>query len=103
VAPAVLRGAFPTDFENRFVLWTVGIIHYNGEHVADKTDAMELGRFIITFVMSWQVWSDVQQGISWFEANDVVQRVYILFIIACLLGYVYKNPCSQHVLCLANS
>lgn len=54
--------------------------------MADKTDALELGRFIITFVMSWQIWSDVQQGVSWFEANDVTQRVYILFIIACLMG-----------------
>ncbi|KAH7040498.1 bacterial low temperature requirement A protein-domain-containing protein [Microdochium trichocladiopsis] len=75
------------SFELFFELIYVGIIHYNGEHVADKTDALEIGRFIITFVMSWQVWSDVQQGISWFQADDVVQRVYILFIIACLLGF----------------
>ncbi|KAJ1338182.1 low temperature requirement protein A [Microdochium nivale] len=75
------------SFELFFELIYVGIIHYNGEHVADKTDALELGRFIITFVMSWQIWSDVQQGVSWFEANDVTQRVYILFIIACLMGF----------------
>lgn len=49
---------------------------------------MELCRFIITFVMSWKIWGDVQQGVSWFETNDVVQRIYVLFVIACLLGYV---------------
>jgi len=36
--------------------------------------------------MSWKIWSDVQQLVSWFETNDILQRLQILFLIACLLG-----------------
>lgn len=36
--------------------------------------------------MSWKIWSDVGQLVSWFETDDVVQRVEILFLIACQLG-----------------
>jgi hypothetical protein len=64
----------------------VGIIHYNGEHVASDLSGKEVLRFFVTFVMSWKIWSDVQQSVSWFETNDVLQRVSILFVIACLLG-----------------
>jgi low temperature requirement protein LtrA len=37
--------------------------------------------------MSWKIWSDIGQVMSWFETNDVFQRVQILFQIACLLGF----------------
>ena len=37
--------------------------------------------------MSWMIWSGTAQLISWFETNDVLQRVKILFLIACLLGH----------------
>ncbi len=36
--------------------------------------------------MSWKIWSDVMQLISWFETDDILQRIEILFLIACLLG-----------------
>lgn len=41
--------------------------------------------------MSWKIWSDVTQLISWFETDDILQRVEILFLIACLLGFVRRN------------
>jgi hypothetical protein len=64
----------------------VGIIHVNGEHLADDPDGHELLRFVVTFIMSWKIWSDITQLISWFETDDVFQRVEILFQICCLLG-----------------
>ena len=64
----------------------VGIIAINGDHAAEEYDGHELLRFVITFIMSWMIWSGTAQLISWFETNDVLQRVKILFLIACLLG-----------------
>ena len=52
----------------------------------DAANTQELLRFFVTFLMSWKIWSDVQQLISWFETNDILQRVKVLFLMACLLG-----------------
>ena len=68
------------------MLHLVGIIAINGDHAAEEADGHELLRFIVTFAMSWRIWSDVQQVFSWFETDDILQRVQFLFLTACLLG-----------------
>lgn len=65
------------------------MIHINGEHLAEDPTGKELLRFVVTFIMSWRIWSDVTQLLSWFETDDVFTRFSILFEIACLLGYDY--------------
>ncbi|KAL1894562.1 hypothetical protein Sste5346_005797 [Sporothrix stenoceras] len=74
------------SFELFFDLLYVGIIAVNGDHAAESADGFELLRFLVTFCLSWKIWSDVTQLVSWFSTNDVVQRVEILFLFACLLG-----------------
>ncbi|KAK0639726.1 hypothetical protein B0T16DRAFT_450341 [Cercophora newfieldiana] len=74
------------SFELFFDLLYVGIIAINGDHALEDPTGLELLRFVVTFLMSWKIWADVQQIISWFETNDILQRVQILFLIACLLG-----------------
>ncbi|AEO63815.1 uncharacterized protein THITE_157733 [Thermothielavioides terrestris NRRL 8126] len=74
------------SFELFFDLLYVGIIAINGDHAAEEADGHELLRFVVTFAMSWRIWADVQQIISWFETDDILQRLEILFLIACLLG-----------------
>ena len=77
----------------------VGIIAINGDHAAADPTGDELIRFVITFCMSWKIWSDVMQLISWFETDDILQRVEILFLIACLLGFVRRNSSLSLSLC----
>ncbi|CAK7198978.1 hypothetical protein SEUCBS139899_001646 [Sporothrix eucalyptigena] len=74
------------SFELFFDLLYVGIIAVNGDHAAESADGFELLRFLVTFCLSWKIWSDVTQLVSWFSTNDVVQRVEILFLFSCLLG-----------------
>ncbi|KAH7117339.1 bacterial low temperature requirement A protein-domain-containing protein [Dactylonectria macrodidyma] len=70
-----------------FDLLYVGIIHINGEHMWAEPTGRELLRFAITFIMSWKIWTDVTLVLSWFETDDVLTRLEILFEIACLLGF----------------
>ncbi|UKZ59020.1 uncharacterized protein TrAtP1_000340 [Trichoderma atroviride] len=65
----------------------VGIIHSNGEHMAEEATGYELLRFVITFVMAWKIWTDITLTLSWFETDDVVTRLEILFCISCLIGF----------------
>ena len=74
------------SFELFIDLLYVGILAINGDHAADDPNGFELLRFAITFIMSWKIWSDVTVLISWFETDDILQRLSVIFIMACLLG-----------------
>ncbi|KAB8303193.1 hypothetical protein EYC80_004640 [Monilinia laxa] len=74
------------SFELFVDLLYVGILAINGDHAAEHPTGYELWRFVITFIMSWKIWSDLALIISWFETDDIAQRISILFIMACLLG-----------------
>lgn len=65
----------------------VGIIHSNGEHMAEEATGYELLRFVITFIMTWKIWTDITLTLSWFETDDVVTRLEVLFCISCLIGF----------------
>ncbi|KAJ6787225.1 hypothetical protein PWT90_07860 [Aphanocladium album] len=70
-----------------FDLLYVGIIHSNGEHMAEEPTAHELLRFAITFIMSWKIWTEITYALSWFESDDVLTKFEVLFNLACLLGF----------------
>lgn len=69
----------------------MGILAINGDHAADDPSGHELLRFSITFIMSWKIWSDLALIISWFETDDIVQRLSVMLIMACLLGFVFPH------------
>lgn len=79
------------SFELFLDLLYVGILAINGDHASEDPTGYELLRFAITFIMSWKIWSDVALIMSWFKTDDIIQRVSVLFIMACLLGYVYTS------------
>jgi hypothetical protein len=60
----------------------------NGDHASEDPTGDELLRFAITFIMSWKIWSDLALIISWFKTDDIIQRLSVIFIMACLLGLV---------------
>ncbi len=74
------------SFELFIDLLYVGILAVAGDHAAEEPTAKELLHFSITFIMSWKIWADVGLIISWFETDDIRQRVSVMFIMACLLG-----------------
>lgn len=83
------RASNQTDvatFELFLDLLYVGIIAINGDNAAETPTGNGLNRFVITFIMSWRIWSDMTVVISWFETDDILQRVSVLFIMACLVG-----------------
>jgi low temperature requirement protein LtrA len=76
------------SFELFVDLLYVGILAINGDHAAEDPTGHELLRFSITFIMSWKLWSDLALIISWFETDDILQRLSVMTIMACLLGWV---------------
>lgn len=73
-------------FELFVDLLYVGILAINGDHASEDPTGYELLRFAITFIMSWKIWSDLAMIIASFETDDIMQRVSVLFVMACLLG-----------------
>lgn len=54
--------------------------------MAEEATGYELLRFVITFVMTWRIWTSITLTLSWFESDDVVTRLEILFCISTLIG-----------------
>jgi low temperature requirement protein LtrA len=75
------------SFELFVDLLYVGIIAINGDAASEHPDGFALLKFVITFTLSWKIWNDMAMIISWFETDDIFQRVSILFLLACLFGY----------------
>lgn len=60
--------------------------------MAEEATGYELLRFVITFIMTWKIWTDITLTLSWFETDDVVTRLEILACISCLIGWVSQSP-----------
>ena len=75
------------SFELFVDLLYVGIIAINGDRTAETPTGETLLQFCVTFILSWRLWSDLTLIVSYFETNDITQRISILFVMACLTGY----------------
>jgi hypothetical protein len=52
----------------------VGIIAINGDSASEEPTGEELLRFVITFTISWRIWSDISVVVGWFDTDDLLQR-----------------------------
>ena len=75
------------SFELFVDLLYVGIIAINGDRAAETPTGETLLQFSVTFILSWRLWSDLTLIVSYFETNDITQRMSVLFFMACLTGY----------------
>ena len=75
------------SFELFFDLLYVGIIAIIGDNAAEHPTAFGLLNFAVTFTLGWKMWSDLTLMISWFEIDDIFQRICVLFVMICLFGY----------------
>ncbi|KAK5110908.1 hypothetical protein LTR62_005446 [Meristemomyces frigidus] len=75
------------SFELFVDLLYVGIIAINGDATSEDPTAKSLMTFVITFTLSYKIWNDMAQIISWFETDDIFQRCSIIFELVCLFGF----------------
>lgn len=74
------------SFELFVDLLYVGILQITGDAAAEHPTGEALVKFIVTFLLSWKIWNDMALMISYFETDDVVQRLSVLILLACLFG-----------------
>lgn len=67
-------------------LFYVGIIAISGDGAAEEATGKALLKFCVTFIMAWKFWNEISTAIAWFDADDVLRRFSVLFILVCLLG-----------------
>ncbi|WPG98080.1 Hypothetical protein R9X50_00086600 [Acrodontium crateriforme] len=75
------------SFELFVDLLYVGILAINGDATSERPDGLALLQFVITFTLSFKIWNDMALIISWFETDDLFQRLSILILLALLFGY----------------
>lgn len=77
-------------------LFYVGIIAITGDNAAEHPDGASLLDFSITFIMGWKFWTDISVLISWFDSDDILRRISVLFILTCLLGFTTNVADAFH-------
>ncbi|MCJ1271533.1 hypothetical protein MMC22_011435 [Lobaria immixta] len=75
------------SFELFVDLLYVGIIAIVGDNAAEHPTGKGLLEFVITFAIGWKMWTDLTLVISWFETDDIFQRLWVMFEMICLFGY----------------
>lgn len=75
-------------------LFYVGIIAISGDGAAEEATGKALLKFAVTFIMSWKFWTDISTAIAWFDADDVLRRFSVLFVLICLLGLTTNMAAS---------
>ena len=75
------------SFELFIDLLYVGIIAIMGDRAAETPSGEALLQFCVTFLLSWKLWSDITLVVSWIETDDIIQRVCIVFVMICLVGF----------------
>ncbi|KAF3159794.1 hypothetical protein TWF788_003524 [Orbilia oligospora] len=85
------------SFELFVDLLYVGILAVLGDRASEEPSANAFLRFCIAMIPSWKLWNDIGLLVSWFEADDLVQRFIVLFILSCLFGFTTNIFLSETV------
>lgn len=75
------------SYERFIDLFYVGTIAITSDTAAKDPDGQSFLRSVISFIMGWKFWSDINLLISWIDGDDVLRRCSVLFILTCLLGF----------------
>lgn len=65
----------------------VGVIDVIGETAVVNASAASFLHFVVVFTLAYKIWSDLTVVVNWFEVEDCVGRIAILFILCCLYGF----------------
>lgn len=85
------------SYELFFDLLYVGILAVAGDGAAETHNGEGLLRFVITFFLTWKIWSDLSQVLAWLVMDDVIRRLSMLFMMVILLGLVTNmNGSFEH-------
>ena len=91
------KGPFLGRFELFIDLIWVGIISNLAEHFSDQVFQSEstfsvedaVFEFIILFLIAWRIWKDLQEFMGRYHTNDLVERLFVTWII--ILATLYGN------------
>ena len=75
----------------------MGIISNLAEHFSDQAFGTDSGvstgdavvEFVVLFSIAWRIWKDLQEFMSRYHTNDVVERSFVVWII--ILATLYGN------------
>ena len=78
----------------------MGIISNLAERFSDEafnlestsSDGENVFDFIVTFLIAWRIWKDLQEFMTKYHTNDLVERLFVLWII--ILAMLYGNNAS---------
>jgi len=63
------------------------VIGFIGDTAVKSATGKSFLEFAVVMCISWKIWSDLTMIINWFDIDDIMQRVSVLFYLTCLFGF----------------
>ncbi|GMM33630.1 hypothetical protein DASC09_009550 [Saccharomycopsis crataegensis] len=73
-------------------LMYVGIVANLASDATEHASAASFLKYMLLFIPSWTVWSDIKDFVNYYYSEDLSQKLYLLWILILLL--VYDNNCT---------
>lgn len=70
----------------------VGIVSNLASAATEEASAASFLKYMLLFIPSWTVWSDVKDFVNYYYSEDLTQKLYMLWIMALLI--LYDNNCT---------
>jgi len=75
-------------------LFYVGIIAIAGDGAAHEATGQAPLQYCMMFILGWKYWSDVSVFVSWFDTDDIIRWLSVLFGLVCLVGLTTNMTAS---------
>lgn len=70
----------------------VGIAANLASNAVSGADGVSFLKFLLVFIPPWTIWSDLKDFMNYYFNDDIIQRGYVLWILALLI--TYDNNCE---------
>lgn len=70
----------------------VGIAANLASNAVSGADGVSFLKFLLVFIPPWTIWSDLKDFMNYYFNDDVIQRCYVVWILALLI--TYDNNCE---------
>lgn len=69
----------------------VGIAANLASAAIEEHTGASLGKYVLVFIPAWTIWADLKDFMNYYFNDDIIQRVFVLWILMLLV--VYDNNC----------
>lgn len=82
-----VRPSLTSRFRQHSYSLDVALVANFSDELAEHADGAHLAKYVLIFAPAWHIWADLREIMNSFYTDDLVQRFFILWVMALLVLY----------------